>query len=459
MKDDKRLAVLNDLPIRPGQYVLYWMQASQRTRYNHALEHAIWQANRLRLPVVVCFGLMDNYPEANERHYAFMLQGLSDVEEALSTRSIRFVVRHGSPPQAAIDLAPQAALIVCDRGYLRHQRRWRDELADRGGCRVEQVETDIVVPVATASDKREFAARTLRPKILRLRDQYLVQTRHVIPALSSLSFDLKSEVDLTDPEAALSKLKIDRSVPRVARFRGGETEAQRLLRKFVRQKLGGYVDGRRDLSIDGTSTLSPYLHFGQISPVQIALSARDADAPRADKEAFLEELIVRRELSINFVHFTSNYDSYDSLPVWAKKTLDAHQRDKRPVLYSRDELEQARTHDSHWNAAQREMNATGFMHNAMRMYWGKKVLEWSPTPCEAFERLLYLNNRLFLCGRDPASYANVGWIFGLHDRPWASRPIFGNVRYMNDSGLNRKFDMEAYVARVAKMERDLVRTS
>lgn len=452
MIEPSRLTTLNDQPVRKGEYVLYWMQASQRTRYNHALEHAIAHANQLRLPVLVCFGLMDDYPEANERHYAFMLQGLSDVHESLERRGIRYVVRHGSPPQVALHFGKNAALIVCDRGYLRHQRRWRDTVADAAHCRVEQVESDVVVPVERASEKAEFAARTIRPKILRLREQYLSELRVGHPHVSSLSLKIGGDIDVTDPPSALSNLKIDRCVRRVTRFRGGENEAQILLRQFVHQKLGRYAEGRREPGHDGTSTLSPHLHFGQISPVQIALAVRDADALSAQKEAFLEELIVRRELAINFVHFTSDYYSYDALPVWAAKTLQRHARDKRPFVYSRNELERAETHDPYWNAAQREMNATGFMHNAMRMYWGKKILEWSPSPQEAYERVLYLNNRYFLCGRDPASYANVGWIFGLHDRPWAERPIFGTVRYMNDAGLKRKFDMIAYVRRVEQLE-------
>ena len=447
-----RITVLNDRPEAAGRFVLYWMQASQRTRYNHALEHAVHRANALKLPLVVCFGLMDDYPEANERHYAFMLRGLADVQEALARRGICFAVRHGSPPQAAIHFARHAALVLSDRGYLRHQRRWRDELADAAPCRVEQVESDVVVPVERASDKAEFAARTIRPKILRLTDEFLTELKPARLRHPSLKLDVRGNIDPADPEVALSKLKIDRSVKQVARFRGGEKEAQLLLRKFVAHKLGRYAEGRREPGAEGTSLLSPHLHFGQISPVQIAIAVRDSDAPKLDKEAFLEELIVRRELAINFVHFTPNYDSFDALPAWARKTLHAHRGDTRPVIYSREQLERAATHDPYWNAAQREMNATGFMHNAMRMYWGKKVLEWSPSPQEAFARLLYLNNRYFLCGRDPASYANVGWIFGLHDRPWGRRPISGTVRYMNDAGLKRKFDMEAYEASVQRME-------
>ena len=449
MIDPSRVLSLIGAPIPDARYVLYWMQASQRTHYNHALEYAISRANQLKLPPVVCFGLMDDYPEANQRHYAFMLQGLADVHAALSDRGIRFVVRRGSPPQVAIELAREAALVVCDRGYLRHQKRWRDQLADHARCGVEQVESDVVVPVEAASDEAEFAARTLRPKIQRLVDQYLLELTPVKVARSSVHLDIAGDIDVTDPAAALSTLKLDRSAEPVCCFRGGEKEAQQLLRRFVGQHLNGYADQRREPSADGTSTLSAHLHFGQISPVQIAIHVRRADAPAQDKAAFLEELIVRRELAMNFVQYTPDYDSYDAVPRWARKTLEVHSADARPLIYTRDALEQAQTHDPFWNAAQQEMLATGFMHNSMRMYWGKKVLEWKPSPREAFDELLYLNNKYFLCGRDPASYANIGWIFGLHDRPWQNRPIFGTVRYMNDAGLRRKFDMDGYLEKIS----------
>ena len=452
MIEETRILALNDLPPQAGDYVLYWMQASQRTGFNHALERAVVLANELNLPAVVCFGLMDDYPEANERHYAFMLQGLADVQAKLKRRGIAFVVRHGAPAQAAIELARKAAIVVCDRGYLRHQRRWRDEVADRAGRRVEQVESDVVVPVEEASQKQEFAARTLRPKILRLRDKYTVPLRPVKLRSPSLELRIKSDIDVTNPQTALSKLKLDRAVGCVRSFVGGEVEAQRRLKQFVAKKLATYADGRREPSAGGTSTLSPYLHFGQISPVDIALRVQQSDAPTEDREAFLEELIVRRELAVNFVHFALDYDRFDGLPDWARKTLSEQSRDRRYQLYSRGQLEAAATHDPLWNAAQREMNATGFMQNSLRMYWGKKILEWKATPQEAFDDVLYLNNKYFLCGRDPASYANVGWVFGLHDRPWQRRPIFGTVRYMNESGLNRKYDMEAYLERVSGME-------
>jgi deoxyribodipyrimidine photo-lyase len=447
MIDEARIAALNDRkPSEKGQYILYWMQASQRTRFNHALEHAIARASELNLPVVVCFGLMDDYPEANERHYAFMLEGLRDVDASLTKRRIKFVVKQGNPPDVALRYAKEAAVVVCDRGYLRHQRQWRDTVADEAKCEVVQVESDVVVPVELASDKHEYAARTIRPRIQKHVGHFLKPLPAGRVQHSSRAMDVKGNIDVSDVDVALAKLKIDRSVKRVDRFRGGEVAGQQALKRFLRDKLRRYAHDRNEPSTGGTSMLSPYLHFGQISPVEIGLAARKA---RPSSPAFLEELIVRRELAVNHVFYNPKYDAYDGLPDWAKKTLAKHQRDKRYHVYTRAQLEKAQTDDRWWNAAQLEMTKTGYMHNYMRMYWGKKILEWKRTPRQAYEDILHLNNKYFLDGRDPNAYANVGWIFGLHDRPWGpARPVFGTVRYMNDKGLERKFDMEAYVEMV-----------
>lgn len=446
-----RITTLHPAPIAGGKYVLYWMQASQRTRHNPALEHAIARANECNLPLLVAFGLMDDYPEANARHYAFMLQGLADVKAGLDKQGIPFIVRRGSPARVATELAKHAAIVVCDRGYLRHQKQWREQVGAKVRCRVEQVEGDVVVPVEEASDKAEFAARTIRPRILRLRDQYLKPLAAGRLRNRNLRLKLSGGIDVSDPGQILSSLRLDTSVSPVTQFHGGQEEARRRLKYFLAQRLKGYADGRNEPAVDATSTLSPYLHFGQISPVEIAIAVRDAYAPKKDKDAFLEELIVRRELAMNFVQFTANYDSYDCLPAWARKTLRSHSADRRTETYTRAQLERAQTHDRFWNAAQRQMLRSGYMHNYMRMYWGKKVLQWKRSPREAYEDLIYLNNRYFLDGRDPASWANVGWIFGLHDRPWQNRPIFGTVRYMNEAGLRRKFDMEAYVRKTQQM--------
>ena len=448
---DSRLQVLNDREVRKGRYVLYWMQQSQRTEYNDALNVAIREANRCALPLLVVFGLTDAYPEANLRHFTFMLEGLQEVEATLRRRGIPLVVRLGSPPKVALNLGHDAALIVCDMGYLRHQRAWRRQVARKADCRVLQVESDAVVPVAVASLKAEYAARTIRPKINRHLEDDLVLPRS--PSLKHREPEMAIPgLDLADIERVLRRLDIDRSVAPVnAFFKGGTRQAKKHLRRFIETGLCHYSDHRNQPQTDDISHMSPYLHFGHISPVYLALRVRDArEGLGIDRSAYLEELIVRRELALNFVWYSENYDRYTGLPEWARKTLAEHAGDDRPHLYDREALEAAETHDPYWNAAMREMKHTGFMHNYMRMYWGKKILEWSPSPEEAFVTALSLNNKYFLDGRDPNSYAGVGWVFGLHDRAWFERPVFGKIRYMAARGLERKCDIRGYVDKVAR---------
>jgi deoxyribodipyrimidine photo-lyase len=447
MIHDDRLQTLNDAPERKdARYVLYWMQQAQRVRTNHALELAIERGNALGLPVLVGFGLMDDYPEANRRHYAFMLEGLAEVASDLEARGIRFVMRHGPPDRVALALAADAALVVCDRGYLRHQRNWRERVADAAGCRVVQVESDVVVPVETASDKAEHGARTIRPKIERRRDDYLVGLDQHAVAQPSLDLEIAGDLDPGDPDGTLGRLKLDGTVDRVERFKGGAGAARERLDRFIDEQFEGYAEGRNEPVARQCSELSPYLHFGQISPLDLALAAKNAKGVgKDDRASFLEELIVRRELAMNYVFFTEAYDSFDALPGWARKTMAEHADDEREHLYDEAALAAGETHDPYWNAAMREMRVSGYMHNYMRMYWGKKIIEWSASPEAAFTTTLRLNNRWFLDGRDPASFANVGWLFGLHDRAWTERPVFGKLRYMNANGLKRKFDIEAYV--------------
>jgi deoxyribodipyrimidine photo-lyase len=448
----QRIHRLNDDGDAPGDYVLYWMQQSHRVAFNHSLEYAVQEGNRRGLGVVVAFGLTDRYPEANARHYAFLLQGLRDVALALEVRRIKFVLRRGAPDDVVLGLCGRAALIVCDRGYLRHQKTWRERVAAEASRAVVQVESDVVVPVEVASSKLEVGARTLRAKLHRVWDEYLVPVGEIPVQVDARVLDVASDVDPTDPNATLRALDIDRTVGPVQRFQGGAVAARRRLKEFITRGLAGYATGRSEPGDWRCSMLSPYLHFGQISPLEIALAARRARRISAeDRGALLEELIVRRELSMNFVHFTRRYDAYGCLPAWAQQSLRAHRADKRAVVYTRKTLEHAATHDPYWNAAMREMLHTGYMHNYMRMYWGKKILEWSRTPEGALKTVLHLNNKYFLDGRDPNSFAGVAWCFGLHDRPWGERPVFGMVRYMNDRGLRRKFDMESYIQRVDEL--------
>lgn len=446
MIQNQRIKILNKCSLQRRKFVLYWMQASQRVEYNHALEYAIQQANELNKPLVVFFGITDQFPEANERHYHFMLQGLREVQAELRERGIQMVVRYQSPELGAVELSKQADLLVVDRGYLKIQRAWRNYVAERIDCPLVQVESDVVVPVETASRKEEFSAGTLRPKISLLLPSFLTPMEVGTPKLSSLQFQFDA-FDISDVDRAITRLKIDQSVKKVRHYQGGTKEAKRQLDIFVSEKLDHYAELRNDPTSDFLSNMSPYLHFGQISPIYIALKVMEARSP--GEEAYLEELIVRRELSMNFCYYNLNYDNFDGLPSWARQTLIEHSQDPREYLYSIEEFESGQTHDPYWNACQKEMVITGKMHGYMRMYWGKKILEWTKTPREGMKIAIYLNNKYELDGRDPNGFTGVAWCFGKHDRAWFERDIFGKIRYMNDNGLRRKFDADGYVKKIS----------
>jgi deoxyribodipyrimidine photo-lyase len=450
----ERVRRLNQRSVQKGQFILYWMQASQRVEYNHALEYAVRQANEQKIPVATLFVLTDGFPEANLRHYTFMLEGLQEVKKGLEGRRILFVALRGAPDKEAVKVSRQASMVVTDCGYLRVQREWRKEVAENAPCPVVQVETDVVVPVEEAYPKEAYSAAVLRPKINSQLGKYLVPlsetpVKHTLRNQDFAGLDLKKPIP-----SILSSLSIDRTVKPVSHFRGGTSEAKRLLVDFIAHKLKDYGELRSDPSLDCVSHMSPYLHFGQVSPLYIAMQVQEAGRiPAKTREAYLEELIVRRELAMNFAHYSPAYDSFQAIPDWAKRTLKGHQRDKREYVYSLDELEEGRTHDPYWNAAQKEMIVTGKMHNYMRMYWGKKILEWCSSPEEAFRVAVYLNNKYELDGRDPNSFTGVAWCFGKHDRPWGERKIFGQVRYMNDAGLRRKFKIDDYVTKVGATRR------
>jgi deoxyribodipyrimidine photo-lyase len=444
MNGDPRIRRLNEEAIRDGKFVLYWMQQSQRVHYNHALLRASYWALNLDLPLVVFFAIKEDYPEANIRHFRFMLEGLLQVSEDLKQLGIQFVMKKTDPTAGALEISREASMTVCDMGYLKHQRRWRDDLSRSMRCPLEMVETDVVVPVEEAYPKEAYSAAVLRPRIRKHLPEHLVVPRELWPERDSLDLDFDS-LNISDPGRILNGMNIDRSVEPVSDCRGGGGEANIRLQRFITGKLKKYPENRNDPSLSIQSDLSPYLHFGQISPLFIAMEIMNKGDEGVDD--FLEELIVRRELAMNYCHYNSGYDSFDGLPGWAVASLEDHSSNRRDHIYSIEALEHAQTHDPYWNAAQKEMVKTGKMHNYMRMYWGKKIIEWSEHPREAFDVAIYLNNKYNLDGRDPNSYAGVAWCFGKHDRPWKERPVFGKVRYMNARGLERKFDMESYLKR------------
>ena len=452
MIEPTRIKILKDGPEREdASYVLYWMGLSQRAEFNPALEHAVGEANARKLPVLVCYGIAEGFPEVNARHWTFLLQGLAEIGPALARRGIGFVARREPPVETALKYAGDAALVVLDRNYLAPIQRFYDDFVKRAPGRVVQVEGDVVVPVETASPKHDYAARTLRPKLHRLWDRYLVPLKPIEVKQAAKGLKAESTLGLDDVPKLVAALRCDHSVGGVRRFTGGATEAQARLKRYLGGPFAHYATVRGKPEADSASHMSPYLHYGQISPIDVALAVRDAETgDQDDKTAYLEELIVRRELAINHIHYAPNYADYEVLPDWARKTLDQHRKDKRPFLYTAKQFEHGETHDRYWNASMLEMRATGYMHNHMRMYWGKKILEWSASPEEAWETTLRLNNRYFIDGRDASSFTNVAWLFGLHDRPWGKQPVFGSVRSMGQNTF-KKFDAEAYVAEVERL--------
>ena len=441
--------------------VVYWMQHAQRAADNPSLEHALALASRWDRSACVVFGLDAAYPGATERAFVFMLQGLREVRDALVERGVGFACRLGSPPEVALSAARGAAALVCDRGYLRHQRAWRDQVAAEAPCGVVELEGDVVVPVEAVSDKAEYMARTIRPKLLRRLDAFAELPSPVRVARPwpvdvvppGHGEDVTSDLD--HPLALARRLAADSRAGSVAAwFGGGARHAQAALERLTARVLAHYERDRNQPQRDAVSYLGMHLHFGQISPVRVLRTAREAakdrDVPRSSVDAFVEELVVRRELAVNHAWYEPGYDRYEALPSWARDTLAKHAGDERERTYDAQALEAGETDDRYWNAAMREMRETGYMHNYMRMYWGKRILAWSAQPEAAFELTRTLNDRYFLDGRDPNSYAGVAWVYGRHDRPWPERAVFGTVRSMVSAGLRRKGDPDAYVAKVAR---------
>lgn len=439
----ERIRPLNDRAAAAGGSIVYLMEASVREACNPALEYAVATAHALDLPLRVVGGvdparLLDRPASAQ-----FELQGWRDVAHALERRRIDFAFHFDAPEARAARAAEKAAVVVCDGAYLPVGRAWRDALARQAHCEVIEVESNIVVPAQVTSTRHEFAARTIRPKVLRHRAHFQQLTK---PVAYTGPAELASAggIDAKDVAGNLRRLGIKPAML-WSRFAGGTVAARDRLSQFLRHHGRHYGEARSDPASPSTSMLSPWLRFGHISPVEVVVQASEsAEMAGPAIDAFLEQLIVRRELAINHVLYEPRFDRYDGLPEWARQSLDAHRHDPREIV-SASAIEAAETPDPHFNAAMQEMLATGYMHNYMRMYWGKRILEWLPSPEAAFDYALALNNRGFLDGDDPLSYTNVGWVFGLHDRPFAERSIFGKVRYMNAAGLKRKFDINLYI--------------
>jgi deoxyribodipyrimidine photo-lyase len=451
LQDERVTVRKSGAPADGGRCVVYWMQRAQRATDNAALNVAVNLANELEKPVVVFFAPVPFYPHANLRHYRFLEQGVSDIADELAKRNIGFVLRP-YPDHHLLKFCAevQPAIVVGDENPIREPEHWRVTVAKQIRMPLWTVDADVIVPSKLLL-KEQFAARTIRPRIHALLPKFMVRQKdpaaHVpwVPPPRLRSLDPREDF--------ISRWKLDDSVGPAPVWRGGSRQAQRSLREFVRSHLADYPVTRNHPEQDGTSRLSPYLHFGHIGPQAVAFAVQQSDAPARAKEAFLEQVIVRRELAINFVRFNPSYDSFECLEPWAQRSLSEHARDPRIVVYSERQLELGATHDPLWNAAQKQMVLTGWMHNYLRMYWAKKILEWSPSVSVAYQRAVQLNDRYELDGRDPNGYAGIAWaIVGKHDRAWSNRPVYGKIRYMSLASTGRKFDSQLYISQIAKLE-------
>jgi deoxyribodipyrimidine photo-lyase len=425
------------------------MERAMRAVDNPALDVAIEAGNLLGLPVVVYAQVMVNDPNANLRHYHFLVQGLRDVAEDAAERGVGFVVRRA--PEASLEAfldEVQAALLIGDENPCREPERRRRVLAKRLKLPYWTVDADVVVP-SRVFDRSFVLLHHFRPHLKAELPRYLLAQGNIEPAYHWKPRQVTPSYPLTGDITAGFK-KLDRSVRPVDTFTGGTHAALRRLSEFVKLELKDYNEKRNHPELKGTSRLSPWLHFGNIGPLTIALAVGEAvkrgNAPAAAAEKFLDELIGWRELAVLFVRHEPNYDSWECAAPWARKSLIEHAGDPRPHRYSLKQLERGETADELWNAAQREMVESGWMHGFMRMYWAKKILEWAPDPARAFEWAALLNDRYELDGRDPNGYAGIAWaIVGRHDRPWFNRPVFGLVRSMTGTSMAKKFDAARYI--------------
>lgn len=446
--DQRRIRKLNNINFTPQGPIVYWMSRDQRLQDNWALIYAQELAMENNLPLMVIFCLQDYYLEATVRQYDFMLKGLRSIEKDIRKLDIPFIIRNGSPSKILKKLDDQINLtaIVTDFSPLKVKTSWSQNVNKALNKPLYEVDTHNVVPCWEASKKQEYSARFIRPKIHSKLNDFLTE----FPKLKKHPFKLKDKLEQNDWDNIAKDLRVDRKVKPVDWLKPGEQPAKESLERFISNGINHYSEERNNPNSNVTSKLSAYLHFGQISSQRVALEIigdKSTEELNENEQEFIEQLVVRKELAENFCFYNDNYDSFKGFPDWAKKTLHEHKGDKREYVYSLDEFENAQTHEELWNGAQRNLVKRGYMHGYMRMYWAKKILEWSPSPQEAMRTAIYLNDKYELDGRDPNGYTGVAWaIGGVHDRAWAEREIYGKVRYMNENGARRKFDVDKYIA-------------
>ncbi len=448
MLNIKRCRLLQDGTSKNGP-ILYWMQRDQRVNDNWALIYAYNEAFKKDLPLIVVFHLVPSFQGATFRQYHFMLQGLKKLKIILDELNIGFQLLIGNPEDTIPEFIKEidASLLVVDFNPLKIVRQWKKYVAKKINIPFYEVDAHNIVPCLLVSNKQEFAAYTIRPKIYKYLPEFLDEFP-IFKKLRKRFFDFK-----IDWSNVITKINADKNVKEIDWLLPGEDEAIKILDLFIEEKILFYSEKKNNPNENVLSNLSPYLHFGQISPQRIALEVLKRVEYCKSREVFLEELIVRRELADNFCYFNKKYDSFDGFPEWAKQTLNKHRNDKREYIYTLEELENAKTHDDLWNAAQMEMVKYGKMHGFLRMYWAKKILQWTESPEKALKYAIYLNDKYELDGRDPNGYTGIAWsIGGVHDRAWNERPIFGKIRYMNYNGCKKKFDILTYIQKIMKGE-------
>lgn len=431
--------------------VLYWMSREQRWKDNWPLSFAQELALQNKQPLLVVFTLMNGFLEANSSHYDFMLRGLREVAEELRAKNISFLLLEGDPVPELAKFTEQYGIsqVITDFDPLRKKQNLQKKLAKEISVSLTVVDGHNIVPVTTASSKQEYAAYTLRPKLHRLLEDFL----HEVPELHKHPTASPEDFPKTPWDRLLNRLDIKSNPYLQTTFPAGPRAAKKQLKDFIASRLKDYASFSNDPNKEVLSGLSPYLHFGQISAQRVLLALEESNFTASATADFVEQVFVRKELSDNYCYYNPYYDQVRGFPDWAKKSLDAHRNDIREYLYQYQDFLYGNTHDDLWNAAQWELLKTGKIHSYLRMYWCKKILEWTKTPEEAMEIAIRLNDGYSIDGRDPNGYTGISWsIGGVHDRAWKERPLFGKIRYMNYNGAKRKFDVSRYINTYTKDE-------
>ncbi|MGC9089628.1 MAG: deoxyribodipyrimidine photo-lyase [Caldisericia bacterium] len=455
MIDDKylkeRIIKHKDREIYEGDYIIYWMNREQRVNDNLCIYYGLFLSKKYNKKFGILFNIFPSFLDASLRQFDFMIKGLIEIEESLNELGIPFFVLSGSTKENILNFIKEkrVSLLITDSFPLKIIKEIKKYLKEKIDIPFYEIDAHNIIPPYLISEKQEFSAFTLRKKYEKVLSKYLIEP----PKMDGL---IKKEkiINKTNWNNIYENLKVDKSIKPTLFFKPGEKEAFNILNDFIKNKLNFYIRNKNNPNIEGLSNLSPYLHFGMISPLRVTLEVNKSNSIDENKRSFLEELIIRRELSENFLFYNENYDNENGIPNWARKTLEDHLSDEREYVYSLKDFEEGKTHDDLWNACQKEMVITGKMHGYMRMYWAKKILEWSKDYKEAIKIAIYLNDKYELDGRDPNGYTGILWsIGGLHDRPFKERKIFGKIRYMSRNGLEKKFDTKAYIKKISTLER------